>query len=130
MRTVFGAHDRAMWDSIERRAMSLQRCDECGSFRYPPGPACPACLAATATWTPISGQGEIISWAIFHRGYLPEYPPPYNVIAVRLAEGPILISNLEGEPPAGTWIGETVRLVYVSDQSGDVLPRFARRIAV
>jgi uncharacterized OB-fold protein len=55
---------------------------------------------------------------------LPAYPPPYNVIAVRLAEGPIMISNLEGDAPEGSWIGHIVRLIYVPMPDAFILPRF------
>ena len=116
-------YDKPMWDAIGARGMRLQRCSACGAFRYPPGPSCPACLSPAHDWTPISGKGEIVSWAIFHRKYLPDYPPPYNVIAVRLAEGPMMISNLEGPPPTGSWIGAAVELVYV-EVGERVLPRF------
>lgn len=124
MSKQFGAYDEPMWDAIDRRAMALQRCNACGTFRYPPGPSCSSCLSPEATWKQISGEGEIVSWAIFHRGYLAEYPPPYNVIAVRLAEGPMMISNLEGVTPSGTWIGQSVQLVYAEHPTQGLLPRF------
>lgn len=123
-RAVLGLYDRPLWDSIRERRMALQRCAGCGSFRYPPGPACPECLSMEFAWTPLSGGAEIMSWVVFHRGYLPAYPPPYNAIAVRLDEGPVLISNLEGPAPDGSWIGRRVSLSYASLPDGMVLPRF------
>ena len=72
----------------------------------------------------LSGDATILSWEIFHRQYLPAYPAPYNIIAVRLAEGPVMISNLEGTQPDGSWIGQAVRLVYVEMPDGMILPRF------
>jgi len=65
-----------------------------------------------------------MSWVIFHRTYLPAYPAPYNAITVRLDEGPVMVSNLEGPTPAGSWIGERVRLCYSVMPDGMVLPRF------
>jgi len=73
-------------------------------------------------------MAKIISWAIFHKQYLPAYPAPYNVIAVRLQEGPVLISNLEGDSPPESWINSDVYLVYSTMPDGIVLPRF--RLAV
>jgi uncharacterized OB-fold protein len=121
---VMGLYDRPMWDSIRARGMKLQRCRKCASWQYPPGPGCVACGSEEQEWTPLSGQATILSWEIFHRQYLPAYPAPYNVIAVRLAEGPVMISNLEGTKPEGSWIGHKVRLVYVDMPDGAVLPRF------
>jgi uncharacterized OB-fold protein len=124
-RPVMGLHDLPMWESVKARAMALQRCDDCGEWLYPPGPCCPACLSPRLVWTPVSGRGRILSWVIFHRHYLPAYPPPYNAIAVRLEEGPTMISNLEGAMPGEGYIGRAVRLVYVAIPDGMVLPRWA-----
>jgi len=119
---VMGLYDRPMWDSIRERKMRLQRGKVSGTWLYPPGPGTPG--GEELEWTPISGNGTILSWVIFHRQYLPAYPAPYNVIAVRLDEGPTIISNLEGKTPEGNWIGRRVKLVYADMPDGAVLPRF------
>jgi uncharacterized OB-fold protein len=62
---------------------------------------------------------------VFHRHYLPAYPPPYNAVAVRLEEGPTMISNLEGAMPGEDSIGRAVRLVYATMPDGMILPRWA-----
>ena len=121
---VMGLYDAPMWESIRARRMCLQRCQSCGSSQYPPGPGCTACGSEAQEWTPLSGRATILSWEIFHRQYLPAYPVPYNVIAVRLDEGPVMISNLAGPNPVGSWIGRAVRLVYAEMPDGAVLPRF------
>lgn len=121
---VQGLYDRPMWDGIRARDMKLQCCRNCGTWQYPPGPGCHACLSEDLEWSPVSGGGAILSWAIFHRQYLQAYPAPYNVIAVRLDEGPVMISNLEGEGPGGSWIGRRVRLTYAEMPDGAMLPRF------
>lgn len=121
---VMGLYDIPMWDSIRARRMCLQRCRNCGGWQYPPGPGCVACGSEAQDWTPVCGNAAILSWEIFHRQYLPGYPAPYNVIAVRLAEGPVMISNLVGTPPDASWIGRAVRLVYADMPDGTVLPRF------
>ena len=121
---VMGLYDAPMWESIERRRMMLQRCRTTGTYFYPPGPGSPDCLEGGWEWTEISGRGIILSWAIFHRQYLPAYPVPYNVVAVRLEEGPVIISNLEGDVPAGAWIGYEVLMTYVKMPDGITLPRF------
>lgn len=123
-RPVMGLYDTPMWESINAKAMRLQRCRSCGTWLYPPGPACPGCLSCELEWTPVSGRGRIVSWVVFHRHYLPAYPPPYNAISVRLEEGPCMISNLEGAMPDQESIGRAVRLCYVTMPDGVVLPRF------
>lgn len=124
MAQAVGLYDAPMWEAIALRRMQLQRCASCATWRYPPGPVCPQCLASAHQWTEITGFGEITSWAVFHRQYLPGYPAPYNVVAVRLAEGPTMISNLEGPEPKGSWIGLRVQLVWAEISAGQFLPRF------
>jgi uncharacterized OB-fold protein len=122
-RAVKTVYDEPMWESIGARRWSLQRCDGCAQYRFPPAPICPDCLSMEYSWQPLSGNGTILSWVVFHRQYLAEYPPPYNVVAVQLAEGPIVISNLVGEEPQGSWIGRAVQVCYEPDADGHLLPK-------
>jgi uncharacterized OB-fold protein len=108
-----GICDGPMWDSIEHRGLKLQTCLGCGLVRYPPAPICEKCLSLESEWRPVSGKGEILSWVVFQRKYFDDFPPPYNSIAVRLAEGPIIVTNLVGPEPEGSWIGRDVQLDYV-----------------
>lgn len=122
-RAVISLYDEPMWRSIRAHGMALQKCRSCGVFRYPPAPLCSTCLAMEYDWQPLSGAGTILSWVIFHRQYLENFVPPYNVVAVRIAEGPILISNLVGRVPEGSWIGHAVELCYTADGAGEVIPK-------
>jgi len=121
---VMGLYDAPMWASIRERRMRLPCCKACGAWQYPPGPGCPACLSTDLEWRAVSGGARIVSWVVLHRQYLPAYPAPYNVIAVRLDEGPLMVSNLEGPTPEGSWIRRRVRLTYATMPDGAVLPRF------
>ena len=109
---VISPYDVPMWESMARHALALQRCKACSRFRYPPGPACPHCLSLDCEWVEVSGRGKILSWVVFHRQYFDDYPPPYNVAAVVLEEGPIVLTNLVGREPEGSWIGAEVELCY------------------
>jgi len=120
---VLSMYDEPMWESIRAHDWHLQQCDDCSEWRYPPGPCCPKCLSPRSTWRPLSGRGEIASWVVFHRQYFDNWPPPYNVVAVKLAEGPLVISNLTGPEPEGSWIGRSVEVTYGSDAVGTLLPQ-------
>ena len=122
-RPVISLYDEPMWESIRAERMALQKCGSCGKFRYPPGPACDRCLAMDYAWVPLQGGGKILSWVIFHRQYFDNFPPPYNVVAVELAEGPIMMSNLVGALPEGSWIGREVTLCYERDLTGETIPK-------
>lgn len=121
---VMGMYDAPMWQSIRDGAMKLQHCEPCGATLYPPAPVCPHCLSDRLEWKPVSGRGKVLSWVVFHKSYLDAYPAPYNVIAVRLDEGAVMVSNLEPPLPQDSWIAKRVELVYVTMPDGFVLPRF------
>lgn len=122
---VLALYDTPFWQYLKDTGrMHLQCCSACGAWRYPPGPICHACLSPDSEWKAVSGDGEILSWVIFHKQYLPAYPAPYNVIAVKLDEGPTIISNLVENPTGRDVIGRRVRLVVVAMDDGVALPRF------
>lgn len=119
---VLGHYDKPMWESIAKQKWALQYCAKSNSYRYPPSPVCPVSLSMDYEWRSIKGTGEIVSWVIFHRKYFDDHPAPYNNVAVRLDEGPIVISNLVGKEPEGSWIGRRVEVVY-EDHEDYLLPR-------
>lgn len=122
---VMGLYDAPMWQLLkETGKLHLQCCSDCGTWRYPPGPACQECLSPDSEWKPVSGGGELLSWIVFHKQYLPAYPAPYNVIAVRLDEGPTVISNLIGDPRDERPVGRRVKLAVAAMEDGVALPRF------
>jgi uncharacterized OB-fold protein len=96
---VLGLYDIPMWEYINRGEFRLQRCTDCGEFRYPPGSHCPGCLSEKCEWTRMSGRGRVFSWCVFHRQYFPEIPVPNPVVLVETEEGPIVVANLVGSDP-------------------------------
>ncbi len=121
---LYSPYDKPMWESVAEGAMRLQCCDNCSTFRYPPAPCCPKCLSVDTSWMPISGDARILSWTTFHRQYLPAYPAPTTVVAVRLAEGPIMISNIDAADTPRLKIDLPVTLIYGEHPDGYALPRF------
>jgi uncharacterized OB-fold protein len=109
---ILTMYDVPMWESIERREWSMQRCCACARFRYPPSPICPECHCMESEWVKLRGTGELMSWTVFHRRYFDDHPPPYNVVTVRLAEGPIIVTNLVGAEPDRDAIGRQVEIIY------------------
>lgn len=118
--------DEPFWASLQARQMALQSCEACGHVRYPAAAHCPECLSEAATWHPVSGTAELVTWCTFHRQYLPAFPPPHTVAVGRLAEGPLFVAFLlDGAPQDGA-AGSPLAIEYVSDPKGRVLPAFRR----
>lgn len=98
---------KGYWKYAKAHRLSVQHCRTCGGRHFPPGPVCPSCLSDDQEWEPVSGQGTLVSWGRFHRAYWPGFADtlPYNVCLVRLAEGPLIVSNLIGSAKDGPEIG-------------------------
>jgi uncharacterized OB-fold protein len=102
------------WAAVRDHRLEMQRCDDCGYVRWPPGRRCPECLSERGTWTELSGRGALWSFAIYHHSYDPEFASslPYNVALVRLAEGPMIISNLVVDRAEDAAMDQPVTAVY------------------
>ena len=96
---VIGLYDGPLWEYAKRQELRLQRCSDCGEFRYPPGSHCPQCLSENFEWTRLSGRGRVCAWCVFHRQYFPEIPVPNTVVLAQTEEGPIIVANLVGSGP-------------------------------
>jgi uncharacterized protein len=114
------------WESIRQHAARLQRCDQCGTFRFIPTEICARCGSEDATWTLISGRGVVYTFTVVHRAPTPAYQAeaPYVIVHVEMEEGPRMISNLLGVDPTAVRIGQPVQLVYEDQEDGTSLYKF------
>jgi NAD(P)-dependent dehydrogenase (short-subunit alcohol dehydrogenase family)/uncharacterized OB-fold protein len=77
--------------------LELQRCAACQAVQYPPREACSRCLSNELEWTPMSGQGELLSETVLRHSqelYFRERVP-WRVGLVRLAEGVTVVAHLD-----------------------------------
>jgi len=113
------------WDAAQEGRLVIQYCAACGETRFPPAPVCSNCLSPDQAWRDASGRGKLESWAEFHRAYWDRYKGkvPYTVCLIRLEEGPLLVSNLVGEP-SGLAMGAPVHVVFEKQEDGHMLPKF------
>lgn len=79
----------------------LQRCDACGTQRFPLWERCVDCWSTDWSWAEASGRGTLFSWGRMHRIYHPgfEEEVPYVVAIVELEEGPRIETRLVNVPP-------------------------------
>jgi uncharacterized OB-fold protein len=123
------AVDRAFWDWCGKGELRLQRCT-CGELAWPPVEACEACGGTALEWTPMSGEGRLVSWCSFERDYYAgRFPLPWDTIVVELAEGPLFLSNPLGFSVAEAQAGMPLRLAFIdcADDAGAFrLPVFER----
>jgi uncharacterized OB-fold protein len=101
------------WAGTRRNQLLIQRCDNCQYHRWPPAPICPECLTAGGKWTEVDAQGQLWSYAVYHRLLDPslKWPLPYTVAMIELDAGPMMVGRLvdHHDEPA---IGRRVEAVY------------------
>jgi uncharacterized OB-fold protein len=118
--------NRPYWEYCKKHEFRMQKCDNCGYIRFPPGILCPRCHSMEAAWVKMSGKGEIYSFVIYRVAYHPSYANdiPYVVAVIRLDEGPRLESNITGVKVEDIRIDMPVE-VYFDDITDEVsLPKF------
>ena len=120
------AFNRPFWEHAQAGRLAVQRLRR---VRRPPfrpsSPVCPACLSGGQSWTPGIGRGTLESWIAFHRAYWDGFKEdlPYRVCLVRLAEGPLFVSNLLGDHSQAK-IGARLRVTFERATEEISLPSF------
>lgn len=117
---------RPYWEGAKRHELLLQKCQECGHYRYPPGETCPSCLSDKLEWVKVSGRGSVYTWTVFHQAYHPAYKDdiPYAVVAVELEEGPRMITNLVNCRIEDIKMGMPVEVAFDDVTEEVSLPKF------
>ena len=117
---------RPFFTAAKRHQLCVQRCNSCGTHRFPARAICSECLSTDAAWVPVSGDGEVFSFNVMHQVYHPGFAVevPYAVVIIKLAEGAKMVSNLVGVPPHGIRIGMPVQVVFEDITDEVTLPKF------
>jgi uncharacterized protein len=96
----------------------IQRSRSSGRHVFYPRLAEPATGARDLEWVPASGRGTVYSVTTV-RAKPPA--PSYNVVLVDLAEGPRLMSRVEGLAPEDVRIGMAVQARIIQEDGAAVL---------
>ncbi len=122
---VVDALTKGFWDYAKVHRLAAQVCSACGDVHFPASPVCPNCLSDDQDWQPMSGRGRLESWVEYHRAYWPGFVGelPYRVCLIQLEEGPLMVSNLVGDPAE---VGDAVHVVFDEVTDEITLPKFAR----
>lgn len=102
---------------LAQGSFMLQRSRETGKFFFHPRVAEPLTGSTDLEWVQASGRGTVYSTTVIR-----QKPPAadYNVALIDLAEGPRMMSRVEGLPPAEVKIGMPVA-ARIIDENGRAL---------
>lgn len=104
---------------LANKQFKIQHCGDCDQHVFYPRLLCPRCGADNLTWVDPSGDGEVYSTSV-PRG---AKEGDYNVALIDLAEGPRLLSRVEGIEPDAVKIGMKVK-AFVGDINGHAVVLF------
>ena len=122
---------KEFWEGCKRHELRVQKCSDCGQYRFPPLFMCPKCNSVNAEWSKVSGKGKIYSFIIPHRAAPGELPArgfdyPYAVVLVELpdAGGVRIASNMVDCDLNDIKIGMPVEVVFDDVTDEITLPKF------
>ncbi|MEE8470347.1 MAG: Zn-ribbon domain-containing OB-fold protein [Dehalococcoidia bacterium] len=116
---------KPFWEGCQKQELLLQRCDDCGHYRFPPNILCPKCMSANYKWARSSGKAKVFTWQVTHQAFYPAWDTPFNVTIVELEEGPRMHSNIVGCNNEDIYMGMPVELVFEQIEDQDwYLPKF------
>lgn len=96
----------------------IRRCTACARAHWYPRATCPFCAGETI-WETASGDATLYAFSTMVR-----VDPPYTLAYVRLAEGPVMMTNIVDADPATLAIGQPVRVAFRPAADGTPVPCF------
>ncbi|MBY8860985.1 OB-fold domain-containing protein [Nocardia sp. CA2R105] len=102
------------WASGADGVLRIGHCNECGAYTHPPLPRCRVCRSADVDAAAVSGRGVVLGFTVNHQQWLPDFPPPYVVAIVALAEddGARLTTNIVHCAAEDVYVGMPVRVLF------------------
>ncbi len=115
------------WEACRRHELVIQRCRDCGIFRFPPASMCHNCHSTQTEWVLASGKGKVYSWIVVVHPvpkHVYDLEVPYVVALVELEEGVRVPTNIVHCDPHRVQAGMPLEVIF-DDVTSDVsLPKF------
>jgi uncharacterized protein len=115
------------WRAVDAQQLRFPQCTMCRRFVWYPLPRCPDCHTPTLDWTAIEPVGEVYSYTVVRRAFLPELAGvvPITVVLARFpaAPGVTLVTGLADTAQADrVAIGAGLRIVFPQVAGAHRLP--------
>ncbi|HUZ09839.1 MAG TPA: OB-fold domain-containing protein [Acidimicrobiales bacterium] len=115
------------WEAARRGQLVVPECDACARRHFPPEARCPYCRS-TWHWAVSSGEGEVYTFSVVHRGASPDFAVPYVLADVDVDGGTwTTTTNIVGCEPDEVRIGMPVRATFEAQNDEITLVLFAPR---
>ncbi len=111
--------DKIYRDHLAAGRLELPHCRDCGRHHFDPRALCPHCASPHLEWRTASGKGVVYSTSVVRQK--PEAGGDYNVALIDLAEGPRLMSRVDGIAPTDVRIGMAVTAQIITERDQPLL---------
>ncbi|WP_415624474.1 Zn-ribbon domain-containing OB-fold protein [Mycobacterium xenopi] len=107
---IIDAASTPYWDAAREGRLVIAKCGSCAKVHHYPRPFCPYCWSDNIHPVRASGHGTLYTYSTVYVNDLPPFRDrlPYVAAIVELAEGPKLMTMIEGASPDQLRIGMTV----------------------
>jgi uncharacterized protein len=98
------------WDAARQGRLLIAECGACGRVHHYPRPFCPHCWSDDVRPVQASGAGTLYTYSTVYANDLPPFRDrlPYVAAIVELAEGPRVMTTIEGAGPDWLRVGMAV----------------------
>jgi uncharacterized OB-fold protein len=98
------------WDAARQGRLLIAECGACGKVHHYPRPFCPHCWSDEVQPVQASGTGTLYTYSTVYANDLPPFRDrlPYVAAIVELAEGPRVMTTIEGAAPDRLRVGMAV----------------------
>ena len=94
---VVDIQSEPFWSACKEERLVIQKCNVCGTHRFPAMHYCANCQSDSYDWVEASGKGKVFSWIIVNHPVPADVwgdDVPYAVGLIELDEGPRMVSNI------------------------------------
>lgn len=125
---AFERDTQEFWEGCKQHKLLVQRCSQCGAYRFAPTPVCSQCLSFKYSYVESPGLAEVWSFILVPHAVHPAVraTTPYNAVIVQLNDcgGVKLTSNVINCKNEDLYIGMPVKVVWEDRDDGLTVYRF------
>lgn len=117
------------WEGTTLGELRIQRCNACGTLRFPPGPACRACPAYDQGYVAAAGTGTVFSYVVHRHPPVPDKELPIVIALIDLDEGVRMVGevvDVPDSPDDQIAIGDRLRVDFRRVDDDLTLPVWRR----
>ena len=112
VRPMINLDSQFFWDGTAAGELRVQKCNACGTLRFPPGPACQSCEAYDRGFDVAGGEGTVFSYVVHRHPPVPGKELPIVIALVDLDEGVRMVAEVVDVPPEEIEIGMRLRVDF------------------